>query len=180
MSALTPSLFYSSNNQSGGIIHLVYLSAWLLPPSTTSLAALLTKKPFPSQVQLAFTDDNQLAWATNAADAFYNDISDRARAEQLSEGNVSHNWSAVVGEMKFDEGGRKPVWMDAKGMYLISEEDKAIDPKLQREMVEDIISTPGVKGLEVVVLKGAGHCAFLSRPEQVIQLVEGVAEGLEK
>ena len=47
-------------------------------------------------------------------------------------------------------------------------------------MVEDIISTPGVKGMEVVVLKGAGHCAFLSRPEQVIQLVEGVAEGLEK
>ena len=85
-----------------------------------------------------------------------------------------------MGEIKFDEGGRKPVWMGVEGTYLISEEDKAIDPELQREMVEDIISTPGVKGLEVVVLKGAGHCTFLSRPEEVMQLVEGIARGLEK
>ncbi len=112
-------------------------------------------------------NDDGTAVAKNAADSFYNDVLPRSRAEQLARENVSHNIFVVGGEVQ------GVPWMNIESTYVICEKDEALLVHLQRSMVKDAVEVGGKVRVETLE---SGHCPFLSRPDEVVRIVEKVAE----
>ena len=104
--------------------------------------------------------------AKNAGDAFYNDVLPRSRAEELARANVTHNIMVVGGDV---EG---VPWMDVESTYVVCEKDEAILVRLQRHMVKDAQDAGGKVQVETLQ---SGHCPFLSRPDEMVGIVEKVA-----
>ena len=119
---------------------------------------------------MGFNEDGT-AYAKNAAATFYNDVQPHSRAEELAKQNVTHNWSAVGGSV---EG---VPWMDLPTTYVHCEKDQAILVGLQRSMVEDAREALEGKGSLTTETLDAGHCPFLSMPDEVMKLVTKVADG---
>ena len=119
---------------------------------------------------MGFNEDGT-AYAKNAPASFYNDVQPHSRAEELAKQNVTHNWSAVGGSV---EG---VPWMDLPTTYVHCEKDQAILVGLQRSMVEDAREALDGKGSLTTETLDAGHCPFLSVPDEVIKLVTKVAHG---
>ena len=111
-------------------------------------------------------NDDGTAVVQNAPDAFYNDISPRSVAEELARENVTHNIAVVGGEV---EG---VPWMEVESTYVVCEKDEALLAQLQRSMVKDALEEGGKVRVETLE---SGHCAFLSRPDEVVGIVEKVA-----
>ena len=161
--AISPDL-YSSNGTGPGVIHLIYLTCWLIPKSQ-SVQAVLGKYGFLSHVDVGMNEDGT-AVAKNAADAFYNDVLPRSRAEELARANVTHNIMVVGGDV---EG---VPWMDVESTYVLCEKDEAILVQLQRNMVKDAQDAGGKVRVETLQ---SGHCPFLSRPDELVGIVGKVA-----
>ena len=67
--------------------------------------------------------------------------------------------------------------MDLPTTYVHCEKDQAIFVGLQRSMVEDAREAlEGKESLKTETLD-AGHCPFLSMPDEVVKLVTRVANG---
>ena len=161
--AISPDL-YSSNGTGPGVIHLIYLTCWLIPKSQ-SVQAVLGKYGFLSHVDVGMNEDGT-AVAKNAADAFYNDVLPRSRAEELARANVTHNIKVVGGD------GEGVPWMDVESTYVLCEKDEAILVQLQRNMVKDAQDAGGKVRVETLQ---SGHCPFLSRPDELVGIVGKVA-----
>ncbi|KAL8831341.1 MAG: hypothetical protein Q9170_005334 [Blastenia crenularia] len=166
--AITRSLYASQSDNGGGVIHIIYLSAWLIPKSS-SLEEVIEKYGFQSHVDVGFNEDST-AYAKNAPASFYSDVQPRSRAEELAKHNVTHNWTAVGGSV---EG---VPWMDLPTTYVHCEKDEAILVNLQRSMVEDAREAMGGKGSLTTETLDSGHCPFLSMPDEVVALVAKVAQ----
>ncbi|KAI9881247.1 MAG: hypothetical protein M1830_005533 [Pleopsidium flavum] len=152
--AISPDLYASNlKNNGGGVVHLIYLSAWLVLKGQ-SVNSILEKYGFQSCVDVGFNSDNQ-AFVKNASDSFYNDIEPRSQAEELAEATVTHNWSAVGGKI---EGA---PWMNLPSTYVHCEQDQAILLDLQKSMVKDAMEAREIGGLETELLN-SGHCPFLT------------------
>lgn len=160
--AIIPAL-YSKNGTGPGVIHLIYLTCWLIPKSQ-SVQTVLGKYGFLSHVDVGMNDDGT-AVAKNAPDAFYNDVLPRSRAEELAENNVTHNIMVVGGNV---EG---VPWMDVESTYVVCEKDEALLVHLQRSMVKDAQEAGGKVLVETLE---SGHCPFLSQPDEVVKIVESI------
>jgi pimeloyl-ACP methyl ester carboxylesterase len=158
----------NENEKKGGVVALIYLAAFLIQPSTT-LAQAMSKHIPPSHVQLGDNADGTV-YAQNAVEAFYNDLS-QTQAEELARSNVTHNWSAVAHTV------RGAPWMDLPTVYIQCARDRALVFELQQILVDDAVAATAAadnKGIERVTLD-SGHCPFLSRPDEVLDIIKRVA-----
>jgi len=161
--AIHPDLY--AKPPAGGVVALVYLSAFLVLPGQ-SLSDLLGKYGFQSKVDLGSNHDGTV-YAKNAPDSFYNDI-DTPRAQELAAANVTHNVTAFAGKAE------NSPWKDLLTVYVHCERDMSIFVDLQRSMVKDALELGGAKQL-VTKSCDSGHCPFLSVPGQVLKIVEDTA-----
>ena len=164
---------YAVHGSNGGVIHLIFLSAWLVTAGN-SVGDLVQKYGFQSSVDVGFNEDGT-AWAKNAPYCFFNDIneSDSKRAEELATHNVTHNWATASGKIS-----RAP-WMDLPATYVHCTKDMAIHLQLQQSMVADALVALQTertrKGSIVTETIEAGHSPFLSKPTAIVKIVEKIA-----
>ncbi|KAK1140974.1 hypothetical protein N8T08_009720 [Aspergillus melleus] len=163
--AITPDLYIgASKTLSKGISSIIYISPWLVPPGS-SVPSVIEKYGFQCQVDLGVNEDGTV-FAKNAPDSFYNDIP-AEKAESLAKDNVTHNYGAAMGEMTH------APWKDIPCMYVHCLKDLAIMMGLQKSMVKDVLESGGQL---VTKEMDSGHCPFLSRANELIDLVVSVAE----
>ncbi|KAJ6034668.1 uncharacterized protein N7446_009422 [Penicillium canescens] len=147
-----------------GVAYLIYLSAWLVQPGS-SLADVIAKYGFQCKVDIGINEDGTMV-AKNAPESFYNDI-DSARAEDLASSNVTHNWLAASGQVN------GAPWKDMPMTYIYCTRDLAIMLPLQESMVRDALNAEGTSRLITETID-SGHCPFLSKPEEVIRILQRV------
>ncbi|KAJ5660336.1 hypothetical protein N7507_006787 [Penicillium longicatenatum] len=165
--AITQDLY--ARGRGKGIAHLIYLSAWLVQQGN-SLSDVIAKYGFQSKVDIGFNEDGTII-ARNAPKAFYNDI-DVGRAKELtSTWNVTHNRLAARGQVT------GAPWKDLPTTYIYCSQDLAIMLPLQESMVQDAFNAKGTSEIVTETID-AGHCPFLSKPEEVLQIVHRVAAAI--
>jgi pimeloyl-ACP methyl ester carboxylesterase len=160
--ALTSDLY--ANEATKGIVHIIFLSAWLVQPGDT-LEDVIGKYGFQCKVDLGSNGDGTV-FAKNAAEAFFNDI-DSATAEELAKGNVTHNWPAV------SEKVTGAPWKDLPTTYVHCTRDLAIMLPLQKSMVQEAINAGGAPEFVTEIID-SGHCPFLSKPDELISIVKAL------
>lgn len=140
---------------------LVYVAAFA-PDAGENLQALLEK--FPSKIGAALTPD--------AAGFLY---IDRAQFKEAFAADVSeHDLSVLSAAQKpinsqtFGQVFEAPAWKDIPSWYLISNNDHAINPDLQRVFAKRMNATTR----EV----NASHVAFVSQPSAVSEVIKEAAE----
>ncbi len=97
----------------------------------------------------------------------FNDLPE-AEAKLHNSKMTSHSTISFSGEATY-EG-----WKDIPVTYLLTENDKIIQPKMQKDMIE-VVRGNGIK--VNVVSVNAGHCPMLGVPEKVTEVLIGAAEG---
>ncbi|KAJ5802187.1 uncharacterized protein N7503_004637 [Penicillium pulvis] len=152
--------FYARNSGKG-VAYLIYLTAWLVQPGS-SLSDVITKYGFQCKVDISINEDGTVA-AKNAPESFYNDI-DIGKAKELTSSNVTHNWLATSCPVN------GAPWKALPMTYVYCAQDLAIMLPLQESMVQDALNASGTSRVATETIE-AGHCPFLSKPEEVIQVV---------
>ena len=159
--------FYAKGG-SPGVVRLIYLSAWLIPPGT-SLPQLFQKYGFQSGIKWDI-DADQMAWVVNAKEAFYHDVDDEGMAEELEGELVTHNFRELS-----SEGApviTKAPWKDVETSVVVCTRDRGIYLDLQEKMVRDARDNGG-KGFKVFTLESS-HGPFWSMPGKVVEIIEEV------
>lgn len=149
-----------------GIVSLILLSAWLLLDGD-SLETVIAKHGLQSNVDLGNNGDGTV-YAKNAAESFYSDLPSET-AEQFAKSNVTHNWGAALGSIA------NAPWKDLPTTYLFCSQDQSIKYSMQQSMVQDAIAAGGKLITETIE---SGHCPFLSQPDNLLQIVEKTAAGV--
>lgn len=158
--AVTQDLY--ARGSGNGIAYLIYLAAWLVLPES-SLSDVISKYGFQCKVDIGINEDGTMA-AKNAPESFYNDI-DVDRAKELASSNVTHNWLAASGPVN------GAPWKDLPMTFVYCTQDLAIMLPLQESMVQDALNAKGTSRVVTETIE-AGHCPFLSKPEEVIQILQ--------
>lgn len=140
---------------------LVYVAAFA-PDAGENLQALLEK--YPSKIGTALVPD--------AAGYLY---IDRAQFKEVFAADVSERDLSVmaatqkpINSQTFGQVYETPAWRDTVSWYLISNNDNAINPALQRVFAERMKATTR----EVT----ASHVAFVSNPTAVVDIIKDAAE----
>ena len=161
--------FISGEPKGRGVVHLIYLSAWMLLPGRSPVDAYETAE-HPSKMELGFNEDNT-AWVKNPAECLYNDV-EVERASGLAKKHVTFNWAEVA----MPASGTP--WKDIPTTFVYCAKDVACDPVLQKAMVTDAneISGAAIKTDSC----NAGHSPFLSMPLEVVRVVKKVWTSLQE
>ena len=162
----------------GGVMHMLYLCAFVVPVGKSLGEALLEKNELPPFIPVAVgllwhsrvkqvTDSNQedsTCTMESPAQRFYNDLPEREAKKwvselrpQLAEAQLSPLTNAA--------------YRFIPSTYLFCENDQALPIFLQKKMVAE----SGAKFVSEECT--AGHSPFLSMPEKVVEAVEGIAKG---
>lgn len=157
----------AKDKQSSGIAHVVFLSAWIPQPGNT-LEDIIKKYGFLSKVELGFTEDG-CAYSKNAAETFFNDINetDKLQADELAAATTTHNW--VANTLAVQGAPYKKI----PSTYIQTTRDLSTELPLQKNMVNDMVHAGG--SVQIVEID-SGHCPFLSKPEELLQILIRVGE----
>jgi pimeloyl-ACP methyl ester carboxylesterase len=77
-----------------------------------------------------------------------------------------------VASIAFDQTLDRAAWKTIPSWYLVTQEDRAINPELERFMAKRI----GAKTSEIQ----SSHVPFVSRPKEVIKFIETAATAAMK
>lgn len=147
-----------------GVVHLIYLSAWLLLPGK-SPADAYRGDGYPSKMNVGFNEDGT-AWLKNAPEALYNDM-EAERATELANKTVTFNWA----EVQVKAYGNP--WRDIPTTFVHCTQDQAIEPGHQKHLVREAIEIGGAKTIRTETCD-SGHSAFAGKPSDVVRIVEKV------
>jgi pimeloyl-ACP methyl ester carboxylesterase len=99
---------------------------------------------------------------------------DRQKFHNLFAQDVSETEARVmaatqkpIASAAFDQSVKAIAWKTIPSWYLVTQNDRAINPKLQRFMAQRI----GAKTTEV----NSSHVPFISHPKEVVKLIEAAA-----
>lgn len=148
-----------ANGKTGGVVHIVYVSAFVLPPDT-SLMDALGGKDMPWFLVSASKLEVQ---PHDPATIFYNDLPEAEQQRQIER----------LEPFAYQMYSQKTTWAPYKEVscsYVFCTSDNAIPLAVQQGMVKG----SGVQFRETVV--EAGHSPFLSRVEEVVEAIVGAAE----
>ena len=166
--AISPDLYFpapQTSKSEGGVVHLIYLSAWMLEPGT-SVMDQFDKCSAPNAMQIDFSEDGT-ARVTNVAECFYNDVDSPNERQRLAAKHMRHDLS---------EATRKATttpWKDVPTTYVYCEQDMGFVPVAQAEMVDATTRAVPAKGFTEVKLD-SGHFPFCSMPDEVLKVVQEV------
>jgi len=145
---------------------LVYIAAFA-PSAGESLGSLL-KSMAPSDIGPALVPDSAGFLYIDRAkfhDVFAKDVSPgEARVMAAAQG-------PIFGGI-FDTPVQEAAWKTIPSWYLVASEDRAINPDLERAMARKI----GATTTEVK----ASHVPFISRPKDVVKIIEAAASAPAK
>jgi pimeloyl-ACP methyl ester carboxylesterase len=152
-----------AHGRDGGVVHFVYISAFVLPPSTSLMDALGGKdlpwfKVSPSRLEVEPEDPAMI---------FYNDLPQSEQDEQISRLEVFSY------RMYF----QKTTWAPYKELassFVYCTKDNAIPLPIQQSMVQG----NGVQFRETIV--EASHSPFLSMVDEVVSAIVGAADSVEE
>lgn len=149
----------------GGIIHVIYVSAWVLLPGDSIM--LRFTDPNTSFITQVDTNEDGSARITNIEDCFYNDIDSVEERYNLALKHVLHHFTEVAQKATRTPGKVVPT------TFVYCEKDLAVPLGLQKSMVADVVgSLPPMSLVEAKL--DAGHFPFCSMPDEVVKIVEGV------
>jgi pimeloyl-ACP methyl ester carboxylesterase len=141
---------------------LVYVSA-VQPDVGESLAQLLGSMPAPSS-DVVPTNDGHLYFDPAKFDADFAGDLNAARADFMAVSQVPAATAAFNATAAVAAWRHKPTWA------VVSTEDRALSPDLQRWMYQRAHS-------KVTEVK-ASHVAYISQPEAVAKVIEEAANGV--
>jgi len=146
----------SSNREKGGVVQLLYMSAFVLHKGQCLAAPLGGELP-----PFIPVEEDGTCNMLDPKGHFYNDLSP-AEAEHWA--SLLRPCPAISYLMPLTN----EAWRYVPSTYLYCENDAALSILVQRDMVEKT-------GIEVgEVSCSAGHSPFLSMPEKVVEAVEGL------
>jgi pimeloyl-ACP methyl ester carboxylesterase len=143
---------------------LVYIAAFGLDEGE-SLGALLSQGPVSPALAHTFTDQRGFTWLSEEdfVEHFAADV-DHGRARVM--------WAAqqpLAGSAFTDVVGI-PAWKTFPSWYLVAQNDEALAPDAERHFAARMGAT--------IVEVPAGHLAMVSRPDEVVGLIERAAESV--
>ncbi len=142
---------------------LVYIAAFA-PEANQALGELLGMNPPAANVQMK-PDADGLVWASA-------DILQDAIAHDVHRGIV--NLLAAVQKpyaaKLFEASVSEPAWKTKPSWYLITTEDRILNPKTQHAVAEKI----GAKISEI----GSSHLPLFSHPDAVAKIIEDAAQAI--
>ncbi|HSO94645.1 MAG TPA: alpha/beta hydrolase [Acidimicrobiia bacterium] len=149
-----------------GVRHLVYITAFALLPGESTMAAATDGSDSDTATELgqamAFADDGTVTFQAPAVvDALYHDCTPADVEFALSR----------LGPERLDALGgvaTRAAWQSIPSTYVVCTEDRGVAPSLQRRLAARTTTT---------VDWPTSHSPFLSRPDLVVDLLAGLAEG---
>jgi len=143
----------------GEIIHLFYLTAFILP-APSSLFNALDNGPAPWQI---VSSSGTQVKVVNPREIFYNDV-EAALAEELVAALRPHAYRALLSKVTCEP------WREVAWTYVLCTLDNAIPLTAQEAMVARAQElAPG--SLARVERLEAGHSPFVSQPERVAEIL---------
>jgi len=153
------------NNDTGGIVHLIYCCAFLINEGDSIMAMRQNSDLSPGIPQHYNTlGDDGLTLRIlkeHAIDALYNDVEPEL-AQKAVDSLGLHCLSTILTPQE------KCAYKEISTTYILCEQDKTIFPFLQQYMVDQA-------GIKDVVKLNASHSPFLSQPDNVFDIVDRVA-----
>ncbi len=136
---------------------LVYIAGWALAPGD-SISQLIGKYPPPPLVTAIVPDVGGFLYIDREKfhEVFAHDVS-TAEAQVLA---VAQKPAASI---TFEQSVESAAWQTISSWYLVAQEDRAINPELQRFMAKRI----GAKTTEI----RASHVPYISHPRKVANLI---------
>lgn len=150
----------TARGEQGGVAHVVYVSAFVLPVGQCLLDALGGRDLPWFQV----SEDKRNVNPLQPEEVFYNDLD---KEEQEVQRKALKPFSYAM----FEQKTTWAPWRHVPVSYLFCALDRAVPVEVQRGMVEQT----GVEWRGVVL--EAGHSPFLSRVEETAEGIVGAVEG---
>lgn len=140
---------------------LVYIAAYA-PEVDETIGALTGKFAPPPLITSLVPDSAGFLYVDRSKlrDVIAKDVSD-------AEARLLAATQKPLAKATFDQSVDNVAWKTIPSWYLVSQEDRAINPELERFMAERM----GAKTSEIK----ASHVALLSHPQEVTQLIEVAA-----
>ena len=150
-----------AEGKKGGIVHFVYISAFVMPPSTSLMDALGGKDLPWFQV----SESKLEVEPEDPATIFYNDLPKEVQDEQIA-GLRTFSYQMYL---------QKTTWApykEVESSFVFCTKDNAIPLSVQQGMVQG----SGVEWRETTV--EASHSPFLSKVDEVTAAIVGAAESV--
>ena len=145
---------------------LIYIAAYV-PEVGEKISALAAKYTAPP-LSTALTPDTAGFLYINREKFHAVFAKDVSTAETL----VMAATQKPINSLAFDQAVSNVAWKTIPSWYLVSQEDRAINPELERFMAKRI----GAKTTEIK----ASHVPFISHPNEVVKLIEAAATATVK
>ncbi|KAJ5768494.1 hypothetical protein N7533_001077, partial [Penicillium manginii] len=149
----------AAQGKSGGVIALVYTTAFLIPGGQSVAESL----PSDSPTIISPVMDGDATQANDPRFHFYNDLDDETAAKHV-DALVHHAMPSFLSPFTYE------AYRDVPTTYLFCERDQAIRPDFQREMVanagDNVVRT---------YTCASGHSPMLSVPEKVVEVINDTA-----
>ncbi|KAL2802452.1 alpha/beta-hydrolase [Aspergillus granulosus] len=150
------------NSLPGGVTHLLYVCAFIVPLGQSLLRAVGGK-------DLPWWDvspDRRTMAPLTPEKIFYNDLPPESEEVRTAVAALSpQSYQAFGSEVTYE------AWRDVPTTYLYCLRDQAIDIGVQRKFVEDIARGAGIRTESV----DAGHSPFYSAPEELVKVIKRAA-----
>jgi pimeloyl-ACP methyl ester carboxylesterase len=147
------------------VVGLVYIAAFGLDEGE-SIGKLLAQRPGGPALAHLDVDEHGFAWMPE--DDFLNHFAadvDPVRARVMHAVQQPLAWSAV------EEVMGAPAWKSQPSWFLVAEGDQTIPPDAQRQFAARANAT--------TVEVSTNHGAMVSRPDEVLQLIQTAAEAVQ-
>ncbi|HEY2655902.1 MAG TPA: alpha/beta hydrolase [Solirubrobacteraceae bacterium] len=149
-------------NDAANVVGLVYIAAFGLDEGE-SLGGLLAQGPPTPALAHRFVDEEGFVWLTE--DDFVNHFA--GDVEQVT-AEVLYAVQQPLSASAFEDVMGVPSWKAHRSWYLIAQDDQALPPDAERAFADRM----GATSIEVP----SGHLAMVTRPAEVVELVETAAE----
>ena len=149
-------------NDAPNVVGLVYVTAFGLDEGE-SLGGLLSQGPPTPALAHQLVDEQGFVWLPE--DDFVNHF---ASGVEPAKAKVLYAVQQPLSANGFNEVMTAPAWKSLPSWYLITQDDQALPPNVQRTFANRMgATTAGIP---------AGHLAMVSHPAEVVKLTETAAE----
>lgn len=168
----------ASADSNGAIIGLIYLSSFLPLPgdSLRSVMGDYLFEPLKSG-----DPGNYMYLPAEGGPGIFNEwtVEGSARDEDVKKWfgrMITHTSDSFDGKITYD------MWADdsfkAKVVYVVGELDLVVPPALADSMIEKVEGKAGSGKVEVTRVKDGGHVMHVTRPDDIVQVVESLLRDL--
>ncbi|KAI6083923.1 alpha/beta-hydrolase [Hypoxylon rubiginosum] len=149
-----------SKGLEGGVVHLVYLSAYLLAKGQ-SIMTILDLAGLTGRDHLVTINEDGTWLPSDSVSSMYHDLDPDDQVEQ-SELVKPNNLACMYGQVKYE------AWRDIPSTYVRTEQDLVVPPKFQDICLENAEKA----GISVnIAVFDCGHSAYAKYPIEVADIV---------